>query len=85
MAGAAHLADVVLAVAVHAFVEAQFDEVRHLRQVAQDVERPQVGMRFGARGEGDGRHDHNNFTSSGENERPRSQKTSETFVYIVKK
>lgn len=55
-AGAAHLADVVLAVTVHAFVEAQFNEVRHLRKVAQDVERAQVGVRLGAGGEGDGGH-----------------------------
>ena len=54
--GAAHLAQVALAVAIQVVGEAQFDEVGHLRQVAQDVERAQVGMRGGARGDGDGGH-----------------------------
>ena len=54
--GAAYLAQVALAVAIQAVGEAQFDEVGHLRQVAQHVEGAQVGVRLGARGEGDGGH-----------------------------
>ncbi len=55
-AGAAHIGEVALTVVIHRVREAQFDQIRHDGQVAQNVERPHVRMLFDSRGECDGSH-----------------------------
>ena len=56
LAGLAHLLHVRLAVVVHGGFEAQLDQVRHLGQVVQDVQRPQRNVGFGMHRDRDGGH-----------------------------
>jgi len=56
LAGFAHLLHVRLPVVVHRGFKAQLDQVCHLGQVVQHVQRPQRNVRFGMHRDGDGRH-----------------------------
>ena len=55
-AGAAHVREIALTVAIYRGSEAQFDQVRNRGEVAENVERPQVRMLLGFEGDGNGSH-----------------------------